>query len=46
VSPEALKIRALGTGVGLSPHLPLSLNPNATLLENLKIWPALGLFFL
>ncbi|MEJ2070050.1 MAG: O-antigen ligase family protein [Syntrophobacterales bacterium] len=46
VSPEALQIRALGTGAGLSPYLPFSLNPNATLLENLKIWPALVLFFL
>jgi O-antigen ligase len=30
----------------LSPSLPLSLNPNATLLESLKVWPALVLFFL
>jgi O-antigen ligase len=46
LSPEALKIRALGTGAGLSPYLPFSLNPNATLGETLKLWPALVLFFL
>jgi len=46
LSPEAMTIRALGTGAGLSSYLPLSLNPNATLLDNLKIWPALVLFFL
>lgn len=46
LSPEADEIRALGAGAGLAPYLPLSLNPNATLLESLKIWPALVLFFL
>lgn len=46
LSPEAYAIRALGSGAGLAPSLPLSLNPNATLLEGLKIWPALVLFFL
>jgi O-antigen ligase len=46
LSPEAFNIRALGTGAGLSPDMPLSLNPNATLLESLKLWPALLLFYL
>lgn len=46
LSPEAYAIRALGSEAGLAPCLPLSLNPNATLLEGLKIWPALVLFFL
>lgn len=46
LSPEAYAIRALGSGAGLAPSLPLSLNPNATLLEGLKIWPALVLFVL
>lgn len=46
LSPAAIEIRALGTGEALSPYLPLSLNPHATLLEGLKLWPALVMFFL
>ena len=46
ISPQALKIRALGNGYGLADYLPLSLNPQATLLEGLKLWPAVALFFI
>ncbi len=46
LSPEAWKIRALGNGLGLADYLPLSLNPYKSLLEGLKLWPAVTLFFL
>ncbi len=46
LSPTAREIRALGNGFGLAAYLPLSMNPYATLLESLKLAPALGLFFL
>ena len=34
------------TGFGLEDPLPLSLNPYATLLQGLELWPAATLFFL
>ena len=46
LSPAAWQVRALGNGFGLAAYLPLSLNSYATGLEGLKLWPALGLFFL
>jgi O-antigen ligase len=46
LSPAAWEIRALGNGYGLAAYLPFSLNPYATMLEGLKLWPALVLFFL
>ena len=46
LSPRAWEIRALGNGYGLADFLPLSLNPYATLLEGLKLWPAVVLFFI
>jgi O-antigen ligase len=46
LSPIALVIRTLGNGYGLAPLLPFSLNPYATLLEGLKLWPALIFFFI
>jgi len=46
ISPGAIHLRALGNGYGLADFLPLSLNPYATLLEALKLWPALVLFYL
>ncbi len=46
LSPEAAAIRGLGNGYGLGPFLPLSLNPYATTLEFLKLWPAVGFFFI
>ncbi len=46
LSPKAWEIRALGNGFGLADSLPLSLNPHATWLEGLKLWPAVVLFFL
>jgi hypothetical protein len=45
LSPAALQIRSLGNGFGLAAYLPLSLNPDATLREWLKFWPAVMLFF-
>jgi O-antigen ligase len=46
LSPKAWEIRALGNGYGLADFMPLSLNPYATLLEGLKLWPAVVLFFI
>lgn len=46
LSPAAWKVRALGNGFGLADYLPFSLNPYATLLESLKLWPAVCLFFI
>jgi len=46
LSPSAWGIRAMGNGYGLAGYLPLSLNPYATLLESLKLWPAVCLFFI
>jgi O-antigen ligase len=46
LSPQAREIRALGNGFGLGNALPFSLNPSASLLEGLKLWPALTLFFI
>jgi O-antigen ligase len=46
LSPGALEIRSLGNGFGLAAYLPLSLNPDASLLEGLKFWPGIILFFL
>jgi O-antigen ligase len=46
LSPSAWEIRALGNGFGLADHIPLSLNPNGTILETLKLWPAMVLFFI
>jgi O-antigen ligase len=46
LSPEAWKVRALGNGLGLADYLPLSLNPYKSLLEGLKLWPAVTLFFI
>jgi len=45
LSPSALAIRALGNGYGLADFIPLSLNPYATILESLKEWSAVALFF-
>jgi hypothetical protein len=45
LSPAALEIRSLGNGYGMAAFLPLSLNPYATLLESLKMWPAAVLFY-
>ncbi|OGP69928.1 MAG: hypothetical protein A2Y80_05250 [Deltaproteobacteria bacterium RBG_13_58_19] len=45
MSPMAVEIRSLGNGYGLAPYLPLSLNPYATLLEGLKVWPAVVIFY-
>jgi len=44
LSPAAWEVRALGNGLGLADYLPLSLNSYATLLESMKLWPALVLF--
>jgi O-antigen ligase len=46
LSPEAWKVRTLGNGLGLADYLPLSLNPYKSLLEGLKLWPAVTLFFI
>jgi O-antigen ligase len=46
ISPKAFEIRALGNGYGMADYLPLSLNPYATVLEGLKLWPALVFFFI
>ncbi len=46
LSPRAWEIRSLGNGFGLRESVPLSLNPYGSLLEGLKLWPALVLFFL
>lgn len=46
LSPKAWEIRALGNGYGLADFIPLSLNPYATWLEGLKLWPAVTLFYL
>jgi hypothetical protein len=46
LSPRALDIRALGSSYGLAAWLPLSLNPHATLLEALKLFPAVVFFFI
>lgn len=45
VSPAAIKIRASGNGYALADFIPTSLNPHATILESLKQWPAVILFF-
>lgn len=45
LSPRAWEIRCLGAGFGMSQYLPFSLNPAGTLLEGLKVWPAVVLFF-
>ncbi|MFZ5453724.1 MAG: O-antigen ligase family protein [Thermodesulfobacteriota bacterium] len=45
VSPMALEIRSMGNGYGLAAYLPLSLNPYATLLNSLKLWPAVVIFY-
>jgi tetratricopeptide (TPR) repeat protein len=46
ISPGAVQIRALGNGYGLASFFPLSLNPYATMLEFLKLWPAVMIFFI
>jgi len=46
LSPRAWEIRALGNGYGLADFVPFSLNPYATVLEGLKMWPAVCLFFM
>ncbi|MCL4504067.1 MAG: O-antigen ligase family protein [Deltaproteobacteria bacterium] len=46
LSPAAWQIRALGNGYGLAPFIPLSLNPYKSVLEGLKLWPAVTLFFM
>ena len=46
LSPAAWDIHTLGNGFAFADHLPLSLNPFDTLLESLKLWPAVVLFFL
>jgi O-antigen ligase len=46
LSPKAWEIRSMGNGFGTAPYLPLSMNPGSTLLEGLKLWPALVLFFI
>lgn len=46
LSPGVWEIRTLGNGFGLEDPLPLSLNPYATLLQGLELWPAAALFFL
>ena len=46
LAPAALSLRGLGAGFGMAPSLPLTLNPYATLLQFLKIWPAVVLFYL
>lgn len=46
ISPAAITIRSLGNGYGLADFVPLSLNPYATILEGLKQWPAICLFFI
>lgn len=45
LSPMALELRSWGSGAALAEYLPLSLNPYATILETLKLGPAVGLFF-
>jgi hypothetical protein len=44
LSPAAWEVRALGNSLGLADYFPLSLNPYGTLLESMKLWPALVLF--
>ena len=46
LSPTAWHIRTLGSGAGWADYMPLSLNPYATLLEVLKLWPAVVFFFI
>jgi O-antigen ligase len=46
LSPTAIQLRALGNGDALAAWLPLSLNPYATGLEALKLWPAVVVFYL
>ncbi len=46
LSPHAWEIRALGNGFGLQDTIPFSLNPYGTLVEGLKLWPGLVLFFI
>ena len=46
LSPRAWEIRAMGNGLGMGGYLPLSLKPHSTVLEGLKLWPALALFFI
>ncbi|MDD2903294.1 MAG: O-antigen ligase family protein [Syntrophales bacterium] len=45
VSPMALDIRSLGNSYGMASYLPLSLNPYATMLEGLKLWPVVAIFY-
>ncbi|AEB09608.1 O-antigen polymerase [Desulfobacca acetoxidans DSM 11109] len=45
-SPTALRLRSLGNGYGLADALPFSLNPYASGLEALKLWPAATIFYL
>jgi O-antigen ligase len=45
VSPRGWEIRSLGGGFGLADYLPFTLNLDATLLEMLKLGPAVVLFF-
>lgn len=45
LSPTAWQIRTLGSA-GMAAYMPLSLNPYATLLEGLKLWPAVAFFFI
>jgi len=46
LSPHAWEIRALGNGFGLQEMIPFSLNPYGTMVESLKLWPGLALFFI
>jgi O-antigen ligase len=43
--PMTWELRTLGNGYALANYFPLSLKPFSTLLEGLKLWPALVLFF-
>jgi O-antigen ligase len=43
--PMTWQLRTLGNGYALASYVPLSLKPYATLLEGLKLWPAVVLFF-
>lgn len=45
ISPTAITIRGLGNGYALADFLPISLNPYATILEGLRQWPAVLLFW-
>lgn len=46
VSPGAWEVRSLGGGFGLADYLPFTLNPDATVMEFMKLWPGVVLFFL